>query len=513
MCCAVILAALSRMGRLFYFVLIIYPIIVYFLTPNDLYNITLFGINISADFNTANNLVAGAFYIVATACNVYFVSVRKKFPIIIGSIHLALAVGCLYTQDLLNFFVLFELMSLTTCMLLVNSNTNSEPLALAKIYFITHFISASLILLSIIMIFNETHNTSIVHAKDVMQSMPIISMLLLVSSMINIAAVPFSFWMLNCYTQVSSANFIYLFTFSSKLALLLFIKLFYGMEVLKYIGIITAISCSIRACFENNLRRIFCYYNISQLGVLLIIASTFELEVPFNFISLTANHIITNALVAFIVVILLDSKGIDNCCDIKRIKGGIFKVCLIFTSMIFLNLPFTTNFIYKTTILKHAGYDIEFISYIIMCVHFFNILSIPIRKYYTSKTYIEIKPNQLQMLSLFTMILAILIINIHVGFNIIHVLSTKKVLTQALLVLASMICVLYIPLKRFNQRRLVNFSIVPFLKGINTFNIKPIKVPLLLQSIISRTGRLFYNQQISISIVFTLLSISILVLN
>ena len=232
----------------------------------------LFGVSISYSGSMQNKIIGAAFLIILFTANINSIAHNRYSEVIFGSLYGACAIICLLASDFASMFVALELMAVFSSIIIFMGG-RKEAFLSAKKYFITHFLSSNMILITIIHVFLVSKSFEIVEIGDILgqtqYSAPIL-FIGLMGLLINVAAVPFSGWMVNYYPSATSSGFIYLISFTTKLSVMLIFKLFAGFELLKYAGIVMIIHSCLKVIFEKENMRILCYFSIISMGFMLI---------------------------------------------------------------------------------------------------------------------------------------------------------------------------------------------------------------------------------------------------
>jgi multicomponent Na+:H+ antiporter subunit D len=159
----------------------------------------LFKTEIIYDGSFYNKLIGFAFCIVLLAANLYSIGQNKKFELILGNFYAASMLLCLFAGDFLSLFIGLELMMLFSSSIIFIGEKRFS-IRSAKKYFITHLTSSSLILFGIVHIISKSKSLALVNVTSLMSNpeySTIVLVIMLIGMLINIAAFPFSGWMVN----------------------------------------------------------------------------------------------------------------------------------------------------------------------------------------------------------------------------------------------------------------------------------------------------------------------------
>ncbi|WP_342267715.1 proton-conducting transporter membrane subunit [Candidatus Tisiphia endosymbiont of Empis tessellata] len=396
--------------KTFYIIAIICPIVVGILLINnkDEMVVNLYNNSFVINFSSENKLIALAFIVVTLATNLYAISKNRKFEVLIGSLYSASSLVCLFAGDFVSMFASLEMMMIFAALLIFYGNYKNSVRA-ARQYLLTHLISGSLILIGISYIITHTSSSQIISLTSLTENQEagfIFYALILCGCLINVASIPFSGWIVNCYPFASSSGMIYLTSFTSKISIIILLKLFSGLEILKFFGLLMIIYGGIYACLEDNIKRVVCYLTVSQLGFMLIAIGTKSQQANLGIIVFLFVHILYKALFVLYVAILIDKENIENCSEIKGIyspKSHLLFVSLIVSVLFIIALPPFASFVTKIVVTNALEQDINyyaiFLLKIVTCIALFSAV-----KYKSLISGFYLKLNILTKVSLFVML-------------------------------------------------------------------------------------------------------------
>ena len=399
---------------IFSFIALLMPIIAsYFLyilpekSTVDFLNLTLI-----YEGSAYNKLIGTAFIFVIFAANLYALGQNKKDEVILGSSYGAFAFFCLLAGDFLSIFVGLELMMIISAFIIFIGNIRS-CLRSAKKYFLTHLISSNMIIIGIVHLITKNNSLAIIPITELLYNpeySTIILSIMLLGMLINIAAFPFSGWMVNYYPQASPSGFLYLISFTTKVSIMLLIKLFAGYEILKYMAVIMIIYASVKALFEDNILSLLCYLSIMSMGLMLLGISYGSSAIILATISYLFIHIIYKFLLSISIISLVDQTGVSDCSKLKKIKSKTIIAGLITGIITMINLPMLSSFYIKSSI-TNVFYGTP-VYFVILFLSFMTVIILPWKQYFTATEYFNIKLNMHTKLSILFMIITLTIIGI-----------------------------------------------------------------------------------------------------
>lgn len=516
-------------NKLFKFIAIIYPLIgaILLCNTNDNQLFSAFGIHFIMKFGESNKLIAIAFMLVTLVANLYSCSQDRKAEVIIGGVYCGAAIIYLVAGDFISMFLALELMMIAATMLIFINSTR-ESLRAARQYFLTHFLSSSLILIGISYIITNTGSTEIILLTDLINTGDpafLIYALMFIGYLINVACFPFSSWLINCYPNSSSSSFLYLITFSTKVSIVTIIKLFTGFEALKFFGIIMILYGGIYACIENNLRRLFCYLIVAQLGVMLIeigIGSSYSI---FGVLSYLPVHILYSTLFGLTLAILLDEAKVIYCSQLARIKNLQLVIALVVAILMMVNFPFTASFMSK--LISASSITLDDSYYLVMLLNIMLFIALPLREYFSSSKKLDIKLTMQSYASLYyTLAIAaavsVFIIREYLSLSaeqIEQIALPLKILKQTLIMTIGIILALTIKIRRRSTISTISLLENYLLLASKGFSVRPFykngksELYIMTRQLIAAKLPRLNNQQTAIFMVFSLLIALILIIN
>ncbi len=396
-----------KFKKIFYIISVLYPIIatLALINSKDQILIKMYENNFIVNFSSENKLIALAFMIVVLTTNLYAISQNRKLEVLIGNLYSSASLICLFAGDFILMFIAIEIMMILATLLIFYGNYR-DSIKAARQYLLTHLISGIFILIGISYIITHTSSSQIISLTQFIENRDaacIFYILILCGCLINVASLPFCGWIVNCYPFASSSGLMYLTSFTSKISIIVLLKLFSGLVILKFFGLLMIIYGVVYACIEDNIKRLICYLTISQLGFMLIAIGTKSQQANLAIIVFIFVHILYKALFNLYVAILIDKEHIENCSEIKRIYSleSPLLCCSLIVSVLFtIALPpfasFVTAIVVNNALEQDISYYAIFLLKIITCVALFSTV-----KY---KYIIEDFHHRLNILSRFSLL-------------------------------------------------------------------------------------------------------------
>lgn len=469
----IVLICVIKYDKIFKTISVAYPILALasLLASKGAQSFEILGLKFLFDSQLNCKIIGCAFLITSLAVNLYAVSQNKKLEVIVGGFYLGYSIVCLLADDFISIFISLELMLITASILIFVGDDKNSIFAV-KQYFLTHIFSGSLIFTGMCYFINETGSTEITNITNFFyasKQSTIAACLILTGCLINAAAFPFSSWIINCYAEASSKGFLYLSTFTIKVSIILIVKLFSGLEILKYFGIIMMLYGVIYACIESNLRRLFCYLSISQMGFILTVVSTGSEVAIQSAVLFLAIHIIYKLILGLYTAIITDYLNIKTCDGLATYNLPILNFAFGIGFMFLINFPFSASFMSKIVISEHVeNINLACTQQILNVITF---LSLPLRQVFQKQNTHNININYGSRIALLIPLVSLTILNIYLIYHFLisnrfsftnH--SSEIFLKQTVVVIIGTMLAYFINLPRIDTRK-INIDLLVFVSS------------------------------------------------
>ncbi len=408
-----LLLVINRHSILFKFVALVSPIIssIGLFLGQGRYSFELYNLKLIWEFDDFNKLIGSAFLLVLLTANSYALGQKKYNELIIGCAYGAAVFISLLAQDFISMFAGLEIMMVMSSMIIFIGNRKEEKsspsINCGKKYFLTHLVTSNMILIGIAHIMSKSNSSEIILVTNLMENPEYSHAILYVmftAMVINIAAFPFSGWMVNYYKAASASGFLYLINFTTKLGVILLIKVFYGFEPLKYIGLTMILYSGFKAIFEDNIFALLCYLSIVAMGMMAIGISSGNKSALIGVTCYLFIHIIYKCLLSTLCATLRDRKGITLCLELGKLKNTILLISASIGISLMINIPFSLSF-YNKAELSHL-FSGNFFYIAILLSGVFTIISFPWKEIIKHKKVIALEMNIYNKFSLIFISLA-----------------------------------------------------------------------------------------------------------
>jgi multicomponent Na+:H+ antiporter subunit D len=178
-------------------------------------------------------------------------------------VYVAGSLGAIFAGDLLTLFLFWELMGLAS-VFLIWFRRRPQATAAGFRYFLVHVTGGLALLAGIVL---QIHGTGSIafNGFDVHHPSPA-AWLILAGFLLNAAVPPLHAWLPDAYPEGTFNGSVFLSAFTTKTAVYALCRGFAGLHLLVILGVIMALYGVIYAVIENDVRRLFAYHIISQVG-------------------------------------------------------------------------------------------------------------------------------------------------------------------------------------------------------------------------------------------------------
>ncbi|MGC0372100.1 MAG: hypothetical protein DGJ47_000805 [Rickettsiaceae bacterium] len=462
-----------------------------------------------------NKLIGFAFLLAILAANLNTINKKRYIEIILGNLYAAFTLFCLLAGDFLSLFISLELMAITSAIIIFIGEQKAS-LRAAKKYFITHLMSGNMIIIGVIHLYSISGSVEIQNVGELVYHADYSNFMLsimFVGLLINVASFPFTGWMVNYYPKATSTGFVYLMMFTTKLSVMLIVKLFAGFDALKYAAVIMIINSCTQVIFEKHVQNMLCHLSIISMGLMLMGISDGSVEVVDAVVCYLFMHILYK-LTLCLACSNLSSYSFDA---LFNHDSKIIKFSLVVSVIAMIAVP--SNFVFTLKgIITHNFYD-NLLTYVALIVMSFSIsFALPWREFFCSNNKIETKLNKCSkyalLITLSTTIFFMIfgqVILLNKEFTLFPEGSVKQILILTI----SIIAACFFKYKRFRTHPLN--LIEPIGSWIFYFHRRQderekqtqSKEPMFenLEFQLGRFFNLFHNQQTAIFMVFVVLII------
>jgi multicomponent Na+:H+ antiporter subunit D len=173
------------------------------------------------------------------------------------------ALGVTFAGDLLSLYVFWELMAISSTLLVWQARQPSAVAAGFR-YLLVHLVGGLVLLAGIGLHWAQTGSLAFGDLGATSGSLA--WWLILVAFLLNAAVPPLGAWLPDAYAEATVTGAVFMTAFTTKSAVYALIRGFAGTELLVWLGAVMAVYGVVYAVLENDARRLLAYHIISQVG-------------------------------------------------------------------------------------------------------------------------------------------------------------------------------------------------------------------------------------------------------
>ena len=300
----------------------------------------------------AGRLFATVFALMAFAGTLYGLRQARPAELITAQVYAGAAIGVCLSGDLITLFVHWEVMALTSMVIIWSRRSLSARRAGLR-YVLVHLLGGVVLMAGIVGHVAATGSVQL--GPLALDSLA--HWLILAGFLLNAGAPPLSAWIPDAYPEASPSGTVFLSAFTTKTAVFVLWTSFAGAEILVWVGVYMIFYGIIYALLENDMRRILAYSIVNQVGFM-VTGIGIGTEMALNGAAAHAfTHIIYKALLLMSAGAVLHMTGRRKCTEL----GGLFQsmplttVCGIVGALAISAFPLTSGFVSKSMISQAAA--------------------------------------------------------------------------------------------------------------------------------------------------------------
>ena len=315
------------------------------------------------NIDNLSKLFSTVFLIAAFATTLFGLFQTKTTELITGYIYAGSAVSAVLTNDLISLFIFWELMAISSTLIVWQGNSKQSYKAGMR-YLLMHLLGGVVLLFGIVMQIQYSNSLSYSN----IQFNHVSSYFIIIGFLINAAAPPFSAWLADAYPESSSTGMVFLSAFTTKTAVFVLLKGFAGTEILIYIGLYMIFYGIIYALLENNMRRILAYSIVNQVGFM-VCGIGIGTEMALNGAAAHAfSHIIYKALLLMSAGAVLYQTGKHKCTELGGLIHTMPATAIfgIIGALSISAFPLTSGFISKSLVTQASSDQMMFTVWLLL---------------------------------------------------------------------------------------------------------------------------------------------------
>ncbi|MCB9800443.1 MAG: Na(+)/H(+) antiporter subunit D [Candidatus Omnitrophica bacterium] len=214
-------------------------------------------------FDSLSRLFVYTFLIFGFFAHLYSLHNEDRKIRFASNFYIASSVGAALAGDMITLFIFWEIMAVTSAILIFNKNRPGSAGALFR-YLLFH-LTGGLLFFSGLMLKLVSHDA--LQVKSI--ALDTSGWLMLIGFCINAGVVPLHAWLPDAYPEGTPSGSVYMSAYTTKVAVYVLARCFAGQEILIWLGAISAVYGVIFALMENDMRKLLSYHIICQVGYIL----------------------------------------------------------------------------------------------------------------------------------------------------------------------------------------------------------------------------------------------------
>lgn len=292
------------------------------------------------------------FSIISLVAAIYNLHVKDRFELGVEAVYAGSSISVVFATHWIGLIIFWELMAIASWLIVVSSRTKAASRAGFR-YLIVHMLGGNLLLAGIVI--KIANGSTMIECLT--GSPDIAYWLILAGVAVNAAIPPLNAWIADAYPESTMGGTVYMGSFTTKVGVYCLIRLFAGTELLLYFGVFMAIWGACMALIENDLRRLFAYHIISQVGYM-IASLAIGGAIGIDGASAHAfNHILykgTLLMCAGVVIAATGKRKISELGGLAK-KMPITAGSFLIASMAIAGFPLLNGFVSKSLIMNAAA--------------------------------------------------------------------------------------------------------------------------------------------------------------
>ena len=264
------------------------------------------------------------------------------------------ALGVTFAGDLLSLYVFWELMAISSSLLVL---LRREPSAVAAgfRYLLVHVFGGLILLAGVVLYWSETG--SLAFADMGAFSGGLAWTMILVAFLLNAAVPPLGAWLPDAYPEATVTGAVFMTAFTTKSAVYALIRGYAGTELLVWLGALMAVYGVVYAVLENDARRLLAYHIVSQVGYMVCGVGIGTALATNGATAHAFAHILYKALLFMGAGAVLQMTGVRKLSDM----GGLYKTMPATLGLYMIGafaisaVPLFSGFVSKSMVVSAAG--------------------------------------------------------------------------------------------------------------------------------------------------------------
>lgn len=209
-----------------------------------------------------SRIFATIFALITFLGGIYAFHIKDTLQQVATLIYSASAIGATFAGDFITLFIYWELMAVSS-VILIWARRDSQSYNAGFRYLFIHIFGGSILLAGIVLHIFESNSTLIVALNS---RSSIANWLILIGFGLNAAIPPLNAWLPDAYPKASITGAVFMSALTTKTAVYALARVFPGWEILLILGTLMTVFGVVYALLTNDIRELLAYHIISQVG-------------------------------------------------------------------------------------------------------------------------------------------------------------------------------------------------------------------------------------------------------
>lgn len=336
---------------------------------------------------------------------IYALSSKSRWETGFEAIYAGSSMGAVLAGDWISLIVFWEIMAAASWLIIMSAKTERASKVGFR-YLLVHMLGGNLLLAGIIV--KASGGGSMV-ISCLTGNQDAAFWLILIGVAVNAAMPPLNSWISDAYPEAPVGGSVYMASFTTKVGVYFVTRVFAGTEFLLWVGVFMALYGAAMALIENDLRRLFSYHIVSQMGYIVASAAVGSAIGIDGAAAHTFNHILYKMVLFMCCGAVITATGKRKITDLSGLyrKMPLTSVCFLIASLSIAGFPLFNGFVSKSLIMNamaEGGYHVAEILLMIASVG--TLLSVALKVNYfvffgkpssECEAHLEVKPVPLNM--------------------------------------------------------------------------------------------------------------------
>lgn len=326
------------------------------IVPQSLRKIVVLG----APFITAYAVITSAgdkltlmvgiiFSAIAIIAAIYNLHVKDKYELAAEAVYAGSSISVVFATHWIGMLIFWEMMAVASWLIVICGRTEKATKAGFR-YLLVHMLGGNLLLAGIVM---KIYSGSML-IECLTGQQDLAYWLILLGVAVNAAIPPLNAWISDAYPESTMGGTVYMASYTTKVGVFCLIKLFAGTEFLLYFGVFMAVWGACMALIENDLRRLFSYHIISQLGYMVAALAIGGASGIDGASAHLFNNILYKGTLFMCSGVLIAATGKRKISELGGLgkKMPITSTCFLIASMAIAGFPLLNGFVSKSVVMN-----------------------------------------------------------------------------------------------------------------------------------------------------------------